>query len=771
MSIKVFLAVKLREDNYRMVKRSRIVAFFLIVLLIGSLMGLTTKGILNDIKLGLDLQGGFEILYEISPVEEGQKIDKEMLSSTAEALDKRINVLGVSEPNIQIEGNNRVRVQLAGVTDQNKAREILSTEANLSFRDINDKKMMDGTDLVEGGAKQTFDEQGKPSVSIKLKSASKFKDVTQKIVNMGSPNNLLVIWLDYEKGDAFKSEISKANPKYLSAPRVDQVFNQNTVSITGDFTIEEAKTLASLLNAGALPVKLDEKYSTSVGAKFGEQALNKTVDAGLIGVAIIFLFMIVYYRFPGFIATITLSIYIYLVLLIFELMNGVLTLPGLAAIILGVGMAVDANIITYERIKEEIRVGRSLRSAFQVGSKNSLSTILDSNLTTILAAAVLFLYGTSSVKGFATMLIISILASFITTIYGTRLLLGLWVNSKIFNNKPSWFGVNKKDIKNISENFDTLNLPTRFDSFDFVKHRKKFFMISIALTLSGIIALSIFRLNVGIDFASGTRIEILSQDPLSTSELKKELEKVEIVTDDIVISGDNKEIGVARLKGVLNKEEIANLKSEFNKTFGAEPNVSTVSPTVGKELAKNALIAVLIASVGIIIYVTIRFEIAMAVTSVVALLHDAFFIIALFSLTQLEVDLTFIAAVLTIIGYSINDTIVTYDRMRENMVKKKKLKTFEDIADVVNTSIRQTLGRSVNTVLTVVITVIALLIFGSESIRNFSLALLVGLIGGAYSSIFIAAQLWLVWKSKELKKKGVIITEKEKRKITDEPQV
>lgn len=754
-----------------MVKRSRIIAFLLVVILIGSTMGVTTQGILKNIKLGLDLQGGFEVLYEVEPAKKGQKIDKETLASTAEALDRRINVLGVSEPNIQIEGENRIRVQLAGVTDQNEAREILSTQANLTFRDANDQLMMDGADLAENGAKQTFDENGAPSVSLKLKSADKFKKVTEEIVAM-APNNVLVIWLDFEEGkDSFKTEITKQNPKFLSAPTVNEVFNQDTVSIVGSFTAEEAQQLASLLNAGALPVKLKEVYSTSVGAKFGEQALNETILAGIIGIAIIYLFMLLYYRFPGFIATITLSVYIYLVLLIFDWMNGVLTLPGIAALILGVGMAVDANIITYERIREEIKVGKSIKSAFQAGSKSSFTSILDANLTTILAAGVLFFYGTSSVKGFATMLLVSILLSFVTAVFGSRLLLSLWVNSGFLNKKPGWFAVKKSAIKDIAGNYDTLDLPTRWDRLDFVKVRKMFFVVSGVLIAAGLVILIIFRLNLSIDFSSGTRIEVLSDKPLTTEKVESAFDKLDIVTDDIMISGENKEIASARLKGVLSKDEIAELKSALHQEFGSDPNVSTVSPTVGKELAKNAIIALLIASVGIIIYVTVRFEFAMAVGAIVSLLHDAFFMVAFFSITRLEVDLTFIAAVLTIVGYSINDTIVTFDRMRENLQKKKRLKTFDDIADVVNVSVRQTLTRSVNTVFTVLITVVAMIIFGSESIRNFNIALLVGLITGVYSSIFIATNLWVVIKAKELKKKGTIKTVKEKRKYSDEPQV
>lgn len=756
-----------------MVKRSRIVAFFLLVLLIGSAMGATTQNILNNIKLGLDLQGGFEVLYEVTPLngKKGDKVDRETLKSTANALERRVNVLGVSEPNIQIEGDNRIRVQLAGVKDQNKAREILSTEANLTFRDVNDRVMMDGSDLAENGAKQSFDQQNKPSISITLKDGDQFGEITKEIRSM-APENQLIIWLDFEEGkDSYKAERMKPNPRFLSNPNVDKVLNQKNVEITGTFTIEEAQQLASLLNAGSLPVKLDETYSTSVGAKFGEKALNETIFAGIIGITVIFIFMLLYYRLPGLIAVVTLSIYIYLILLVFDWMNGVLTLPGIAALILGVGMAVDANIITYERIKEEIKIGRNIKAAFDAGSKGSLSTIFDANLTTLLAAIVLFSYGTSSVKGFATMLIISILASFVTAVFAARLLLGLWVNSGLFKNKPWWFGVRKEEVHAISEGLDPLDLTTKFDRFDFVKNRNKFFTATAILVGIGLIALLVFRLNLAIDFASGTRIEILSDSKLTAEQVKAELAKMDIKTDDIVISGDKGEVGVARLKGVLSKEEISDLKSQIKEEFGAEPNVGTVSPTIGKELAKNAMIALVIASIGIIIYVTIRFEIYMALAAIIALLHDAFFVIVLFSITRLEVDITFIAAILTIVGYSINDTIVTFDRMRENMVKKKRLKTSEEIAEVVNTSLRQTLGRSVNTVLTVVITVVALLIFGSESIWNFSFALLVGLISGTYSSVFLAAQLWYVWKNKELKKKGTINTYKEKKVYSDEPQV
>lgn len=754
-----------------MAKKSRIMAFIIFIVVMGAVMGTTTTNILNNIKLGLDLQGGFEVLYEVKPAKKGQEIDQDVLASTAEALDRRINVLGVSEPIIQIEGEDRIRVQLAGVEDQNEAREILSTEANLTFRDANDKIMMDGTDLKEGGAQQTFDENGRPSVSLELKSSTKFKEVTQEIVKM-APNNVLVIWLDFEEGvDSFQEEIKKPNPKFISAPTVKQIFDQNTVSIVGDFSPEEAQSLADILDAGALPVQLDEIYSTSVGAQFGEQALEKTIFAGLIGVAAVFLFMIFYYRLPGIISTITLAVYLFLVLLIFDLLNVVLTLPGIAALILGVGMAVDANIITAERIKEEIRVGKTIKSAFKAGNSNSLSTVVDANLTTLLAAAVLFYYGTSSVKGFATSLIIGILGSFITNVFLSRFLLGLFVNSGLLDKKPGWFGVKKEAIHNLKDNVDTLDLTTRFDRFDFVTNRKKTLTILGSLLVIGIIVLSILRLNLSIDFTSGTRVEILANEPLTTEEVAMGFEELGISTDDIILSGDENNIGVVSFTDDFSQEKIAEIKTTFNEKYGTEPNVSTVTPIVGKELAKNAVIGVLIASIGLIIFVSFRFEWRMAVSAVIALLYAAVFVIPVFSLTRIEVDVTFIAALLTIVGYAINDTIVTFDRMRENMRRRRRIKTFEDIADIANTSIRQTLARSINTVLMTVITVISLMLFASESLFPFAVALTVGLVIGTITTIFIAIPLWVEWKHKELKNKGVIVTYKEKRVRTDEPQV
>ncbi|MFD0943497.1 protein translocase subunit SecDF [Savagea faecisuis] len=756
-----------------MKSRGRLVAFLLLIVLFATTISGTSKSILKDVKLGLDLQGGFEVLYEVQPLKEGQVIDEKAVSDTADALNSRVNVLGVSEPNIQIESNNRIRVQLAGVENQQQARDLLSTQANLTFRDADDNLMLDGDDLKAGGAKPSFNQFNEPIVTLELKDASKFGQITTEISRKPAPSNVLVIWLDFEEGvDSFYAEIAKEEPKFISAPSVKQPIHSSGVEISGSFTPAETKQLAGILNAGALPVQLEEVYSTSVGAQFGEQALDKTITAGIVGVSLIFVFMLLYYRLPGLIAVITLSIYIYLILVAFTAINGVLTLPGIAALMLGVGMAVDANILTYERVREELRVGKSIRSAFQSGAKSSFTAILDANITTLLAAVVLFQFGTSSVKGFATMLIISIIVSFLTAVWGSRLFLGLLVNSGILDNKPGLFGVPKSKIHHIDEGIDTLDLTTKFDRFDFVHARKRFYTLSAVLLTAGIIMLAVFKLNLGIDFSSGTRVEVMSKEPINVEQFEKDLEVVGHEVKDIVVSGDKKEIGVARFNEEFSQDEVNKFKSELAEIYGSEPNVSTVSSQVGKELAKNAMYALIFAAIGIIIYVAFRFEWQMGVASVIGLLHDAFFMIAVFSIVRMEVDITFIAAVLTIVGYSINDTIVTFDRIRENMTRSGKVKTEDELATIVNKSLRQTLGRSVNTILTVIFVVVALIALGADSIRPFSVALLIGLLAGTYSSIFISAQIWFDLKKKQLKEKGAIDVEKEKKKWgSDEPVV
>lgn len=750
-----------------MKNRGRVVAFFLIVLIFAGTIGTTVTSIVKNVNLGLDLQGGFEILYEVEPVDSSQEISRDLMEGTIQTLTDRVDRLGISEANIDIEGDDRIRVQLAGVEDQEQARDMLATSARLTFRDVDDNQLLDGSDVKEGSAKQDFHpEKNSPIVTLKMKDADKFADVTTDIKNMGPPDNLLVIWMDYQDGDSFAEEAGKEDPKFVSSPGVSQTLSSPDVMIEGDFTVESAKYLADIINSGSLPVNMEELYSTSVGAQFGEQALNKTIFAGIIGVGLIFLFMLAVYRFPGLIAIINLTIYIYVILVVFNLMNGVLTLPGIAALILGVGMAVDANVITFERIKEEMRSGKSVIASFKAGTKNSLTTILDANITTLLAASILFIFGTSSIKGFATMLIVSILVSFLTAVFGTRLLLSLWIKTPFLKNRPSWFAVKKETIKDISvkEEKETTFMNRKLDV---VQHRKKFFTASIIMVVAGVIVLGLFKLNPGIDFTSGTRVEVLSDNTVTTEEIESELDGLGLKAKSIVISGDNNDIAISRFDTVLSDKQVTEITNQLGEKYGNQPSVSVVSPIVGEELVKNAIYAVGLAAIGMILYVTIRFEFFFGVTAIIALLHDAFFVLVIFSIARIEFDVTIVAALLTIIGYSINDTIVTFDRIRENL-QSKPVKNFKELARIVNNSLLQTFTRSINTSITTLTAVLAFLFLGAQSIGGFAIALAVGLLVGTYSSLFLASQLWLVWRGKMLKKKPVDFT---KKKHIEGPQV
>lgn len=404
----------------------RMLVFILLVVLSLGAAGATSPMLSGKLRLGLDLKGGFEILYEASPIDGAGNVDKRSLLETARSLEKRVNAQGIAEPEITTEGNNRIRVRIAGVTEEDKVREMLKKPADLTFRGPDGTIEMRGDDFVPGGAKIQFDKTNRPIVEIKLKSAEKFGQVTGKLV--GKP---LSIYLD---------------DRVLSAPMVNQVINSDTAVIEGSYTYEEAKELADTINLGALPLKLEEKYTQSVGASLGQKSLEETVWAGALASVIILIFMMAVYRLPGIVASVSIIVYIWLLLVVFWLMNATLTLPGIAAFVLGVGMAVDANIITYERIKEELRSGKSILSATRSGSKSSFRTIMDANLTTIIAGAVLYFLGTGAIQGFALTLIFSILVSIFTNVLYSRILLQSLVRSNVIK-KPSYFGVKEAEIR------------------------------------------------------------------------------------------------------------------------------------------------------------------------------------------------------------------------------------------------------------------------------------------------------------------------------------
>ena len=351
----------------------------------------------GGLKFGLDLQGGFEILYKVESID-GSKMNKDKLTATYKTLSKRIDSLGVSEPEIILEGDDKIRVKLAGVTDPDQARSQLSTVATLSFRDTNDNLLMTSDVLKAGGAKKSTDSSGNPAVLLSVKDKDKFYEVTNAVKDYDS--NMIVIWLDYnEMTDSYKKEGNKcgsSESNCLSAATVSQGFASDVI-IQGNFTEEEVDSLVDLINSGSLPSKLTELSSKTVGASFGDDTLNKTLIAGIVGVALIGLMLIFIYHFAGVISTISIILYTFLVFLVFWVVGGVLTLPGIAALVLGIGMAVDSNVITFARIKEELYKGKSLPLAFKDGSKSSFSAIVDSNLTTLLVAIIMFIFGESSI--------------------------------------------------------------------------------------------------------------------------------------------------------------------------------------------------------------------------------------------------------------------------------------------------------------------------------------------------------------------------------------
>lgn len=412
-----------------MIRYNRLIGFLAIVIIFAVLIAMTTGSVVSNITLGLDLQGGFEVLYQATATD-GEEVTNESLKETAAAIQRRIDVLGVSEVSINIEENDRIRVQLAGVTDQDVARDILGKPAKLTFRNASNEILLDGTDLKQGGASLDYDEFGQPVVAIKLKDAEKFRQITSEYLKQP-----IGIYLDEDQ---------------IINPTVNSVITDGSAIINGQDSVEEAQDLANLLNAGALPLDLKEIQSQSVGASLGMESLNLTVKAGIIGSILILLFMMIYYRIPGVIASFSLIVYVYIVLVIFWQLHVTLTLSGIAALILGIGMAVDANIITYERIKDELRSGKSLLSSVRSGSQRAITTIIDANLTTIIAAVVLYIFASSSstVRGFAVTLIVSIVVSLFTAVYGSRLLLNLFVRSNIIKNTRA-YGVKEEEINEL----------------------------------------------------------------------------------------------------------------------------------------------------------------------------------------------------------------------------------------------------------------------------------------------------------------------------------
>ena len=705
----------------------------------------------NNLKFGLDLQGGFEILYKVDSID-GSKMTNEKLKATYKTLSKRIDSLGVSEPEITIEGKDKIRVKLAGVKNPEEARSQLSTVATLSFRDTEDNLLMSSDVLKAGGAKISQDSSGNPAVLLSVKDKNKFYDVTKEVSSRSNNQNMIVIWLDYnELTDSYEKEGSKcgtSESNCLSAATVSQGFASDVI-IQGSFTEDEVSNLVDLINSGSLPAKLTEVSSQTVGASFGSNTLNTTLVAGIIAIIAIIAILMLIYHFAGFISGVSIMIYTFLVFGIFWLVGGVLTLPGIAALLLGIGMAVDSNVITFSRIKDELLKGKSLKSAFTEGSKSSFSAIIDSNLTTFIVAIIMFIYGESSIKGFSTMLIITVIITMLTMVFLTRFLLKLFVNTGYFDDKTKLFiNINKDDIPDVSKNEEIK--PGKFSKVNFLKHKKLALSISIIVILIGGVVILFKGMNLGIDYRAGTDITIVTDDKLTKKSLNSDLKKLNLKSSSITITDEETDI---RIDDALNGDTVKEVNNYFEDKYDAKVNIGVVSNLVQKELVKNAILSVLIALIGIVIYVSIRFKVSYAVGGVVALIHDVLMIFALFGMLRLEVKSMFIAAVLAIIGYSINDTIVLFDRIRENLNDYNKKLTSEKLEEIANTSIQETFTRTIYTSLTTLVPVIILLILGSRGIFTFNMAMLFGLISGTYSSIFIATIVFLAIEKKNIGKK------------------
>lgn len=714
----------------------RLGIFFLVVIL----FSLVYIPLFNDMKFGLDLKGGFEVLYKVKR-SDGKKITSSDMNSTYDVLKRNVDSLGVSEPEITMEGTDRIRVKLAGVTDIESARKALSNVANISFRDINDKLLMDSS--VIKGAKLAYSEDGKPAISLMIKDKEKFLEATTKVSEKDSGNNVMVIWYNFETGvNSYKKDAETCGIEEsvcLSAATVSQGFSSDVI-ITGNFTKEEAESLATSINAGSITTKLTEISSQNVNASYGMGVLFKTFVAGVIGMALVILFMSLLYKFSGFIQGISLLLYMLLVMGVFWLIGGVLTLPGIAALVLGIGMAVDSCVITNERIKEELISGKNLSDAYLSGNKESWSSIFDANVTTFIVAIVLFIFGESQVKGFATMLMITIFSTMFIMVYISKRILKSFVETKYFNNKPnSFIRYEKKNKKEKSKEF----------KLDSIKILKKCFTVTAIYILIGLVYFIFNGFNLGIDFRAGTDATIKA-DNISVSKIKKDFNKLGYKVLNIE-KQENDEIYV-KLNDELKEEGINKVNDYFSNKYNATTEVNVVTNVVKQDLIKNAIYSVLIAFVTIIIYISFRFKFSYAISSIIALLHDVVFVIILFSLFKIEVNVIFIAAILTIIGYSINNTIVVFDRIRENLKTYKNKINVNILKEVVNNSISETLTRSIYTTLTTLIPVICLIILGSKGILPFNIALIFGLFAGLYSSVFLASQIWFVIEKRKLSK-------------------
>ncbi len=702
---------------------ARLIAWLALLVFIGytAIFGLGSdgSGSMNDITLGLDLRGGVSITYQTVEDVTSQELEDARNKLAQRAQDQS------TEANVYTEGSNRITVEIPGATDANQILEELGKPGTLIFcTDSSDPEgttVITGSDVVDAQprvtAKQTTNaREYVVELTLSADGRKKFSDATEKLVTNHDP-----IYIVYDGS-------------VISAPTVRSHIDSETCEITGMDSYDSASTLASNIRIGALPVELEEIRSEVVGARLGQNAVRTSLLAGIIGLIIIFIFMIAYYRLPGAVASFALLMYTVLVIVLISTFKEeiTLTLPGIAGIILGIGMAVDANCIIFARIREEIGQGKSVRAAIEAGFAKAFSAILDGNVTTLIAAAVLFFLGSGTVKGFAETLALGIVVSMFTALVVVRSLMRAIValgaeNEKLYGKVT--------DVKVI----------------DFISRRKICYIASSAVILIGILSMVIhsvsgYALNYSLDFVGGASTSVVLDKQYTVEELNDQVQPVVVDaigdTDVQITPVQNSNEIIIRTK-TLTLDQRDKLYSSLADQFGADESKITtenISATVSSEMQRSAIIAVIVAAIFMLLYVTIRFRnFSFGFTSVLPLIHDVLVLLAFYAVFRWTVGNTFIACMLTIVGYSINATIVIFDRIREN---RKLHKGDMNSVQIVNLSISQTLTRSINTSLTTLIMVVVLYILGVTSIREFALPLIVGIICGCYSSVCIAGCLW-----------------------------
>ena len=685
-------------------------------------IGKTGTGAMRNIILGLDLSGGVSITYEASGDEEPSAED---MSDTIYKLQQRVQGYS-TEAQVYQEGSNRINIEIPGVSDANAILEELGKPGSLEFRLTDGTVVLTGNQVANAEAKQQQDNMGNREFVVQLELT---EDGTKAFADATSENVGNVIQIVYDDN-------------VISAPRVNEAITGGTAIISGMANAEEAQNLASSIRIGSLSLELTEIRSNVVGAQLGENAIRTSLIAGAIGLAIVIIFMIFVYALPGICAGIALIIYTLLILLTLNAFDLTLTLPGIAGIILSIGMAVDANVIIYARIREEIAAGISVQGAIQNGFKKAFSAIFDGNITTLIAAVVLNAMGTGSVKGFAQTLALGILLSMFTALVISRLLI------------KSFYALGFKNEKYYGK------AKTR-KAINFVGKWHVTFAIALVVLLSGPVAMGINSaagngiLNLSMDFRGGTSTSVTFNEDLSIAQLDADVKPLfQNVTGDAEIqtqkvAGTNDVYIKTR---VLSLDEREQVSKALQDAYGIEEKAitfETISSTVSNEMRKDAVIAVIVAAICILIYIWFRFkDIRFAGSAVIALMHDVLVVFACYAIMRISVGNTFIACMLTIVGYSINATIVIFDRIRENLAGMKNAA----IEDVVNTSITETLTRSIYTSFTTFVMVAVLYIFGVATIKEFSLPLMVGVIAGGYSSVCITGVLWYLMKRHSDKK-------------------